>query len=175
MSPAGGAGRPSAPSSGTRHTSGPSGQDRLLPAPRTRSTSSKHTPAPSSAPGPALFLLLIKLLHLLSLITVLLNPELTSNGRLPVSHLCLEGTATLATASSRLLLLDTDLQDVFLSTVRMHLTLAQEAAPQMAQHWPVAVSRKVSQALQCRGKLISWVERPVYSHLQVQEVQVQQI
>ena len=87
-----------------------------------------------------------------------------------MSHLCLEGTATLAWASSKLLLLDTDLQDVFLSTVRMHLTLAQEAAPQMAQHWPVAVSRNVSQALQCRGKLISWVERPVYSHLQVQEV-----
>jgi hypothetical protein len=73
----------------------------------------------------------------------------------------LEGTFALFCASSKLLARDMALQGVFLSTVRMHLTLAQEAAPQTAQHCPVAVRRNVSQALQCKGKLINWVDLPV--------------
>ena len=81
-----------------------------------------------------------------------------SRGKFPTSHLCLEGTFALFCASSKLLARDIALQGVFLSTVRMHLTLAQEAAPQTAQHCPVAVRRNVSQALQCKGKLINWVD-----------------
>ena len=81
-----------------------------------------------------------------------------SRGKFPTSHLCLEGAFALFCASSKLLARDMALQGVFLSTVRMHLTLAQEAAPQTAQHCPVAVRRNVSQALQCKGKLINWVD-----------------
>ena len=76
---------------------------------------------------------------------------------MPGSSLCLEGRAALASASSNLRARDTALQAVFRSIVPMHLPVAQEAAEQMLQPWPVAVRGNVPQELQCSGEFMSCV------------------